>query len=146
MQPADINGHSLQQQCGALSDRFIPSLSELVEEFLMTVNGTGRTRSPELLLERNGVTQGLILTLVERWIGPQRNNAPLCLGAKSAADSDRSRSCQSIFIVAAGVGSVYVDLLPLFHGIEDRTDPVVWRIWLNNSSRKQRVCPFSPVP
>src|SRR5438309_2048465 len=63
VQPADVNGHSLQQEGGALSDRLIPSLGELVEELLMAVNGTGRTCRPEFWLERNGVSQGLILTL-----------------------------------------------------------------------------------
>ena len=62
VQPADVNGHSLQQEGGALSDRLIPSLGELVEELLMAVNGTGRTGGPELWLERKGVTQGFILT------------------------------------------------------------------------------------
>ena len=63
MQPADVNGYPLQDECGAFSDRLIPPLGELVEELLVAVDGKGRTGGPEVLFEKNGVTQRVILTL-----------------------------------------------------------------------------------
>src|SRR5437868_4623473 len=61
MQTADVNGHPLQDECGAFSDRLISPLGELIEELLMAVDGTGRTRGPKVLLEKNGVAQRVIL-------------------------------------------------------------------------------------
>jgi hypothetical protein len=63
MQTADVNGHPLQDESGAFSDGLIPPLGELIEKFLVTVNGTRRTGGPEILLEQNGVIQRVILTL-----------------------------------------------------------------------------------
>ena len=62
MQTADVNGHPLQDERGAFSDRLIPPLGELVEELLVAVDGAGRTRGPEILLEKNRVTQRVIVT------------------------------------------------------------------------------------
>ena len=59
MQPANINGHSPQDECGTFSERLIPPRRELIEELLVAVDGTGRTRGPEILLEKNRVTQRL---------------------------------------------------------------------------------------
>jgi len=67
MQPADVNGHSLQDECGAFSDRFISSLGQLIEELLVAVDGTGRTGRPEILFEKNGVTQRGYSNAAEMW-------------------------------------------------------------------------------
>jgi hypothetical protein len=63
VQPADIDGHSLQHESSALPDGLISLLGELVEELLIAVNRTGRMRSPKLLLEENELTQRSILSL-----------------------------------------------------------------------------------
>ena len=83
MQPADVNGHSLQDECGAFSDRLMPPLGELVEKVLVAVDGTGRAGGPEILLEKNGVTQRVILTPRRCRRGWQPNEAQLCRGMRS---------------------------------------------------------------
>jgi hypothetical protein len=62
MQPANIDGHPLQHECGALPDRLIPPFRKLIEELLMAIDRTGRAGGSELLLKKNGVIQRLILT------------------------------------------------------------------------------------
>jgi hypothetical protein len=57
VQPADVHGHPLQHECGALPHRFIPSRRQLIEELLMAIDGTGRASRSELLLKENGVNQ-----------------------------------------------------------------------------------------
>ena len=69
MQTADVNGHPLQDESGAFSDGLIPPLGELIEKFLMTVNGTRRTGGPEILLEKNGGDSTGYFNAAEIWAG-----------------------------------------------------------------------------
>jgi hypothetical protein len=57
VQPADVHGHPLENECGTLPYRLIPPRCKLIEELLMARDGTGRTSRSELLLKENGVNQ-----------------------------------------------------------------------------------------
>lgn len=61
MQAPDVNRHALQDEGGAFSHRLIPPLGKLVQELLVTEDGMGRARRSEILLEKNRLTQRLIL-------------------------------------------------------------------------------------
>jgi hypothetical protein len=58
MQAANVHGHSLHQERGAFPDGLVPSRGQLIEERLMTIDGTRRASGPELLLEESGLSQG----------------------------------------------------------------------------------------
>ena len=61
MQPADVNSHPLEQECGALSNGFIVPFRKPGEELLMTINRMGQTGGSELVCEKNRLTQRPIL-------------------------------------------------------------------------------------
>jgi hypothetical protein len=71
VQPADVHGHPLHHQSGALSDGFISPGRQLIEKLLMTKDQPSWTRRLELTCEKSGLAQTLILArcLAQRGVG-----------------------------------------------------------------------------
>jgi hypothetical protein len=74
METHDVDGHALEQQRCSFGNRVVAARGQLIEEFLMAIDGPRGPGSPEMVVEERVLANCLIVSLGWGWLHLLKKN------------------------------------------------------------------------